>query len=641
MDHLTGPLCRVEASTTHTKLSKAKYAQQQQFSKEFHAYSSKQQDFAAVYAWGMHKLESTPEENKWGVYYELAKLCRERDQHEQAGAMFAKLTEMQPDFINGWLDHVKCEEVAGNLNFAVSVLVEGIRHNPCNEHLAIRLLKLVEKMEDGVGAQQVCDFIGRSDPASTWKSWLQMALFKSRRGLVNEAARIMHFLVDKLPRNGVISNEAAKLEASLGHYPEAFEICHRGMEQSSRYGLLWFTYLRLFCINKANASLADKWADVSIASIVQRAQQNLSADLLWKIHFEAAQMKASLGDFAASEVWFKKSGSTCPSSLQWKVLLGNSRMKLRWGAAEVKKYKRRSTLTDRHFCDAQVLISESLSCCPQKMKSTVLIECAHLEEFMGNPTRAKQLLGDARCKGKSAWRAALEEILLHLRQQDHASALTHAKQALQEYPFTGRLWGLLIQLLELEGPDAQLACFHEAVQQVPKSGEVWSAGARLALNPTSPHFNLDQAIARLNKSIKFTPQFGDSFIDSTLHALLREGVGHARESAISDISRKCIAADPNYGTQWFRAMSSGPGLCMPGVSAGDVLAQAHVSLVEDLHTFRHVYQAALIGSQASAQDTQAWREGHHNALQRMHPNTQQLAMPDRYELLFGCDSLSA
>ena len=61
-----------------------------------------------------------------------------------------------------------------------------------------------------------------------------------------------------------------------------------------------------------------------------------------------------------------------------------------------------------------------------------------------------------------------------------------------------------------------LALFSHSLQYVSKYGEVWCEGARIYMNPLSPHFNPRNAQKCLNLAINFTPQYGDSFIEVSL-----------------------------------------------------------------------------------------------------------------------------
>ena len=51
--------------------------------------------------------------------------------------------------------------------------------------------------------------------------------------------------------------------------------------------------------------------------------------------------------------------------------------------------------------------------------------------------------------------------------------------------------------------------------EIPKSGEVWCEGARLAMtrHPQNQYYDLNQALLYLEFAIQFTPQYGDSFLE--------------------------------------------------------------------------------------------------------------------------------
>lgn len=71
--------------------------------------------------------------------------------------------------------------------------------------------------------------------------------------------------------------------------------------------------------------------------------------------------------------------------------------------------------------------------------------------------------------------------------------IKQAEQALALHTGTGRLWAVLMQLCNEDGDAAQLLVFEKALQQVPKSGEVWCEGARMCMNLYSKCFDLEAA----------------------------------------------------------------------------------------------------------------------------------------------------
>ena len=84
--------------------------------------------------------------------------------------------------------------------------------------------------------------------------------------------------------------------------------------------------------------------------------------------------------------------------------------------------------------------------------------------------------------------------LLEIRSNNLPNAITEAKEALKIHSGTGRLWAILIQLKQYETPEKQISVFKRALNEVPKSGEVWCEGARIALqlgNFTSARVKVD------------------------------------------------------------------------------------------------------------------------------------------------------
>jgi hypothetical protein len=105
---------------------------------------------------------------------------------------------------------------------------------------------------------------------------------------------------------------------------------------------------------------------------------------------------------------------------------------------------------------------------------------------------------------------------LEIRCGDFLAAIHICDQALTIHHGTGRLWATLVQLRQHEsvGVSAQQLTLQRALNAVPKSGEVWCEGARLHLNPFSATFNLQRSRRHLFFATKFTPQYGDGFVET-------------------------------------------------------------------------------------------------------------------------------
>jgi len=92
-----------------------------------------------------------------------------------------------------------------------------------------------------------------------------------------------------------------------------------------------------------------------------------------------------------------------------------------------------------------------------------------------------------------------------------------------------------------------------ALGAVPKSGEVWCEGARVHLNPFLIHsFDLSKAQRYLDFAIKFTPQYGDTFIEYLRVELLVQVVLPVVLGklgiAVEPFLRRFLCADPEADT---------------------------------------------------------------------------------------------
>ncbi len=193
-----------------------------------------------------------------------------------------------------------------------------------------------------------------------------------------------------------------------------------------------------------------------------------------------------------------KSVAQCPRHLLWKVWLAGARSELKFNQREFEGLK-----------IARRLVQRSLKEVPDKKKSQVFLEWSRIEEFCNNIDKARSILCRAKKEAKHEWKVFLEAVLLELRAGDLKAAIKEAEEALKVHAGTGRLWSLLIQMNQYEGEKKQLKLFKQALQEVPKSGEVWCEGARIYLAKQ----NWVQARKFLDFAIHFTPQYGDSFIE--------------------------------------------------------------------------------------------------------------------------------
>lgn len=451
---------------------------------------------------------SIPDAVHWRVYLELADLAKRSNRFAEARRLFQKACQLQPYAFQGWLEYSKLEEECGYLNRVMSILHTGLEYCEYNETLMTRAVKLQEKMGNLGMARALLARLKHVGIHKVWKTVLEGALVEARAGNVATARRVLKYLMHHVPWYGPLYLEAYRLERDQHHVQQALQVVERGLRAIPRYGPLWFGALRL--CEEIDAGNQAFHLPATLA-MIERATASISKELVWKVHLEAALMheRAALRRTTLDDPNFDALLNlarhrlaltilTCPNNLRWKVWLAAARSELGFGN------------TDR----ARSLFIRAHRVVPEKGRSATLLECARLEEFLGDTGFARAIL----CKGRRDyghdWKVWLESVLLEIRDRKFARAIEICTAALEIHAGTGRLWACLVQLQQFGGDDrTQHVALRRALNAVPKSGEVWCEGGRIHLNPFSATFDLDRARRHLYFATKFTPQYGDSFVE--------------------------------------------------------------------------------------------------------------------------------
>ena len=149
-----------------------------------------------------------------------------------------------------------------------------------------------------------------------------------------------------------------------------------------------------------------------------------------------------------------------------------------------------------------------------------LIEYAKHFEIRGEVSRARELMDQAKKQSKGEWKTQFEAVMLEVRSGCFKEAEEMVQDSLDVYFATGRLWATLILMLNSkattpEGFQLAFSTFSQALNEIPKSGEVWCEGARIVMadHPANVLFNLAEAEKYLLFAVQFTPQYGDSFLE--------------------------------------------------------------------------------------------------------------------------------
>ncbi|GMH87082.1 hypothetical protein TL16_g10744 [Triparma laevis f. inornata] len=364
----------------------------------------------------------------------------------------------------------------GRLEDSYSVLKRGLIF--CDtETLLVRAIRASEKMGRPDLARSHLAGLKRSDISKVWRTVLEGALMESRAGNYMVSRKVFQYLMSHVPWYGPIYYEAFRLEERMGYVNEAKKIVRRGLREIPRYGPLWSGAMRM-----------DKSEE-----LYEEARRKISKELVWKVWVEEAgfweRKFLEGGEKGADKARFclSRAVGKCPNNLLWKVWLVGGRMELQFGRPN----------------SAHKLFVQSYTDVPEKSLHFVFLELLRFEEYRGNYGVARSVLAKARETCGNEWKVFLESVLFEQRRKNFTLALKYVEKALRRHGGTGRLWAAKVQLVQNE------AVLDAALNEVPKSGEVWCEGARVCLNPFNNSFGLTKAAKYLDFAIKFTPQYGD------------------------------------------------------------------------------------------------------------------------------------
>lgn len=613
-----------------------------EFYRKFRAKEKESLEVAADFAKSCLSQSEFPKSVHWRIILEMADLKKRSNLFDEARELYSDVCRLQPYTNQGWLERSKLEEESGRLSACSSILHEGLKYCPINESLRTRAIKHEERMayEHGDGnlsrARYLLAPLKHFSIEKVWKTVLEGALMEARAGNEIEARQILKYLMKWVSWYGPLYLEAFRLERDYGHVENALKVVDDGLKEIPRYGPLWFGAFRIcegMDIENGDLHLPRTF------EYINRAIKSISRELIWKVQMEAAQAleraahKAKNEDpsislngmLTESRSRFVKTISSCPENLCWKVWLAAGRMELSAG----------------RFEEARRLFLKSHSVVPAKGRPSVLLECVRLEEFIGNTKLAKAILCKTRTEAKADWKVWLQSVSMEVRSGNRKLAINLAQRGLLQHSGTGRLWATLVQLREQDGEEQQMKALKKALYAVPKSGEVWCEAARIYLNPFSPCFDLCISSRYLEFATKFTPQYGDSFVeklreemisaliqrfapayvekgisilqdcpveeltDKVIQIIQKAAVDFDNNASITkgidevvgnlDISKlelRCSNADPNYGKLWFYSRSK------PSDTARKVLEQAKEVIWNDLRHCGFIYIVATIRQQA-------------------------------------------
>ena len=429
-------------------------------------------------AWVSRVVHGVAPDEQCKCYLELADLAKRGNEWGESRRLLMGVVTANPKCATAWLEWSKLEDEHGNGDVAGEVLMEGLDHCELSEGLLVKGIRHLEKHGDLEGARGLISRLKNEDRTKVWRTVLEGAMLESRAGRITVARKVFKYLMAHVPWYGPIYFEAFRAEERAGFKERALKIVVKGLEEIPRYGPLWFGAFRI-------GEELGGWR-----GMVVRARKVISKELVWKVWYESALMSGreamketqkdggSLDDkLFEARMGMAKAVIHCPSNLCWKVWMAGGRMELNAGRAR----------------EARLLLSKAFTSVPDKSKALVFLESARMEEWEGNLDLARAILCKARAECSGEWKVFLESVLLEIRCGNKDRATQLATMGIRNHRGTGRLWAMLVQLKEEEGEEKQCKYLDKALNEVPKSGEVWCEGARIKLNPREATFDLGVA----------------------------------------------------------------------------------------------------------------------------------------------------
>ena len=146
---------------------------------------------------------------------------------------------------------------------------------------------------------------------------------------------------------------------------------------------------------------------------------------------------------------------------------------------------------------------------------------------------------------------------------------------------------------------SKLAVLLRAIQEVPKSGEVWCEGARCHMNPLHiASFDLSSAQKFLSFAVQFTPQYGDTFMEllrlemilqvilpRVLNVLGVSIVSFFRRFLAHDVDADCVCVLNDYG--WLQSVcvpDDASHTCVMGTPGSVEEREKRQKVISDLDT---------------------------------------------------------
>lgn len=492
---------------------------------------------------------------KYKIFRAAADSNKRKFYNEEAIKLYEMAERIDPSAPQCYLDHAKLLDEIGNSEGAEMILKIALVQTQYSDQITVKLLKQFERRQRFNSARLTLGEIYKNRHVKgAIPSIAEGILFEAKYGDVENAIKVFQSIDQKMINKSGFFVELSECLRRRGYFTYSTEFAELGKQKNLTMPNNWNQLLQL-----------QKTKD-AIFNTLLLAKDNLSQSTLSKLIQSAALLLAiNHNDLVSSRYYMAE--SLFSSDQKWRSFYNAGLIEIFYG--------------DNKF--ASLLFEHAYNMAPQKFKSTALLAFAKASEINQNIAEAEKLYNLLYEKYNSDWRIYLEYSMFLVRRNEIEKALNTAKEGLNIYPNTGRLWALRIQL---EEGAQQISILKEAIKTSPKSGEIWIEAVRIVLNPLSPYFNLKNARFFLNIAFLFTPQYIDIFIEMTRLEILENGIG----ANLDKVRQLFVSGDGNYGTVFYLFRKLGTEFST--TEFNNILQ----GIIEDVMKNRRLYSRAIARS---------------------------------------------
>lgn len=502
------------------------------------------------------------------LYQHLAKFTAKIKRYDEARHYYHMLCFYEPKKVTNWIEFFRIEFSRGYYDRALQIVERGLTYFPMSPELLELNVVCLSQLERLADIRNIVDRIVSNEIGKYTKVLLLAAKEEAKAGNCERAREIFQNLIDSKMYCVNTSTEIMLQETHWLEFERAFKVFNMFMQNYflKKFPHLWENALYIYGVIGQLAGTQQ----IDYKEVAEHALKYIEHSSHSRIYFACAEIEMYNRNFKACRFLFSMIYKTAPKELLPKYLREELLMELFSGNVE----KARQLLDELHHIVQQKKTKGAFS---------FLIDTALVEDFFGNTDLALQILNDAilsnKFSAKEIKHLYILKLKIYIRNARMAEGLNEAEVTYKKYPETCYL---LIQLRTLNGLDSS-QLFFQQLPNNPRSGEHWCEGARLSMNPFSPHFDLDRAERYLEKALYHTSQDGDIWVEMLRLMIIKYGPNVDTQS----LEMRCAVQRPMFGMLW--AFCGAMKFELP-VS---ILRNAKEMLVVEIEQHRSLYNAAM------------------------------------------------